>query len=479
MLSAITYLPFNEKAKTIAKRNGLEICSVTWEDTARSKESCLGPNITDMTIECNNSRMPTFRQGSNYKDLTFDMPMDKVSLLVGNTKGEPLVPIKLYDLLQDVRPVLGPIDYSEDNVVRQSEFATTIKCDGCGVFPIGNVRYNCLECPESYDLCENCEHEKKETMSHSVFHSMKKTVAPPPAKTLKEGEPINLYCKERDENVIMCCQSSFLPIEEKQPGSEFAVAAFNYQNSVLAITCSAQGSSATLLNHYTKLYHNDNGQKKEFFGQRLVDNRRERGVQLTGEMTQEEKVQNVIVVIQIPLEQQPVQSRGIPKGLSNLGNDEYTFTMNNLAQLDDFDDDDDNLEYILELSELKSTEWKSTILEEHSVKFNRSPEKKMKKDVDHVIVKLGESKGKVAPISAQRIVRDKRFPIRVTLQFYKATSNGSFDNDTCKEINSQFEKAKTGSVAFGSLVVDRDAQKRTTSINHPVNTKTSFFSNFF
>lgn len=55
------------------------------------------------------------------------------------------------------------------------------------------------------------------------------------------------------------------------------------------------------------LYFNKNGQRASFVGQRLKDNRAERGVEREGAMSAAEKQQNVLMIIQIPLKQ-PVRN---------------------------------------------------------------------------------------------------------------------------------------------------------------------------
>ncbi|ETO06446.1 hypothetical protein RFI_30945 [Reticulomyxa filosa] len=56
-----------------------------------------------------------------------------------------------------------------------------------------------------------------------------------------------------------------------------------------------------------KMANHIKGKKAEFVAQRLSDNRKERGVALEGEMTKQEKQDNVIVIIQVPLKQKPKQ----------------------------------------------------------------------------------------------------------------------------------------------------------------------------
>jgi hypothetical protein len=92
----------------------------------------------------------------------------------------------------------------------------------------------------------------------------------------------------------------------------------------------SQGTSAQVVqNGAQKLYFNKCGEKASFIGQRLSDNRKERGVAVEGEMSKEEKqqvhtfsslvspglshtltrrasvcpIQNMIMVIQVPLKQ--------------------------------------------------------------------------------------------------------------------------------------------------------------------------------
>ncbi len=54
----------------------------------------------------------------------------------------------------------------------------------------------------------------------------------------------------------------------------------------------SQGTSAQVVQDGSqKLYFNKSGEKASFIGQRLTDNRKERGVATEGEMTKEEKQQ--------------------------------------------------------------------------------------------------------------------------------------------------------------------------------------------
>ena len=47
---------WNQQAIALARKYGLEILNVTWEDTGRFKGSCVGPNISDMTLQVQKNR---------------------------------------------------------------------------------------------------------------------------------------------------------------------------------------------------------------------------------------------------------------------------------------------------------------------------------------------------------------------------------------------------------------------------------------
>lgn len=92
----------------LAKKHGLHVLDVTWEDTARFDFSAVGPNISDMTIQVQHqipgredfelSCMPVIRY-PNFSDVGGDISPDEFFLLVGNEKGQPLEKITLRELL--------------------------------------------------------------------------------------------------------------------------------------------------------------------------------------------------------------------------------------------------------------------------------------------------------------------------------------------------------------------------------------------
>jgi hypothetical protein len=89
----------NSDVAKIADRYGLRIQDVCWEDNARNKNSCAGPRISDMTLQVQDKLMPAIRP-PNFEDLTFDVPIENIPLVVGNERGKALTTITLKEYLQ-------------------------------------------------------------------------------------------------------------------------------------------------------------------------------------------------------------------------------------------------------------------------------------------------------------------------------------------------------------------------------------------
>jgi hypothetical protein len=87
-----------------ARSRGLAVLNLTWEDTGRSKGSSIGPNISDLTIQpigagAGDPLLPVIRF-PNFADLTADVRIDDIALLVGNQNGGALQPITLRQYLR-------------------------------------------------------------------------------------------------------------------------------------------------------------------------------------------------------------------------------------------------------------------------------------------------------------------------------------------------------------------------------------------
>eukprot|EP01130_Rhizamoeba_saxonica_P001421 TRINITY_DN11281_c0_g1_i1.p1 TRINITY_DN11281_c0_g1~~TRINITY_DN11281_c0_g1_i1.p1 ORF type:complete len:463 (-),score=84.53 TRINITY_DN11281_c0_g1_i1:28-1416(-) len=216
------------------------------------------------------------------------------------------------------------------------------------------------------------------------------------------GSDVSLHAF-RDSHVVMSSQACFLPIPVLGGDVPFNVSLFNYQSSarnpaVLVIVSNSRGTSAQIIDSSSsqKLYFNDNGKKCSFLGQRLSQHRVETGRENNGApMTTEEKEKNMILIIQIPLIQ----------------------TMSKMR--------------------LRGC--------------NRA--RKMEVDVEDAIINIGHSEGVFTECKNHKIERNPDYPVRVTLQYYKATSNGAIDDNIMSQIFDQLHESRNFATSMGSLVL--------------------------
>ncbi len=78
------------------------------------------------------------------------------------------------------------------------------------------------------------------------------------------------------------------------------------------------------------------------------------------------------------------------------------------------------------------------------------------------VIGHGELEGPFTEIDDLEIRRDPAFPIRVTVQFYKATSNGIASQDDIDEIAEEIQKVYDQGSYVGSLVVPDPGSYRPT-----------------
>lgn len=74
-------------------------------------------------------------------------------------------------------------------------------------------------------------------------------------------------------------------------------------------------------------------------------------------------------------------------------------------------------------------------------------------DMEDAVIGHGANEGEHLELGHHKLERDERFPLRVTVQFYKATSNGVVDAADLENIRQCIEKAYTSADYIGSLVV--------------------------
>ncbi len=352
-------------ATKLASKHGLNIVDLTWEDTGRYKGSCVGPNISDMTIQVSNASrsrvtcMPVIRH-PNFSDKTADISIDDIVLRVGNEKGAPLSNITLREYLRDLREHLSV--------------------------------------PSSWKGTE------------------KSLLAP------------------REKEVLVSAQAAFLPVPTADK-AEFNPVLFNYQSyagspAVLAIVATREGTSATIIDNQRdgfgagaawgqRLFFNHDGERASFTGTRMTE-----FVAGGGDATDrvdsmdaaKSKGLSCVMLIQVPLEQ-PQQMR------------------------------------------------KSMMMMPSAcaapAQFDACRSVDCEEALDEAVIGHGEVEGPFTEIDNLAIKRDARFPIRVTVQFYKATSTGNITAAEMASLAEQIESVYKDAKAIGSLVTDPDTGRST------------------
>jgi len=106
---------------------------------------------------------------------------------------------------------------------------------------------------------------------------------------------------------------------------------------------------------------------------------------------------------------------------------------------------------------------------------------KMDSDVEIAVIGHGEVEGPFTEIDGLEIERDPRFPVRVTVQFYKATSNGIVSAGDMQQIADQIDRVYSEADYVGSLVVDGGSERPTEydgSKDEPANWWAVFWKRF-
>lgn len=351
-------------ARALAEQYGLSVLNLTWEDTGRFKNSAVGPNISDMTIQVGYGQpavgpsavrcMPVVRY-PNFADKTCDIDPSDFTLLVGNEHGQPLRRVSLREFLAH------PTDY--------------------------------LTQPESW-----------------------------------LGPHKNLLAV-RDSKVLVSAQACFLPVP-KAGEATFNPVLFNYVSSsgnpaVLTVLATREGTSTTVIDNKRdsvedgsiwgqRLFHNADGERTSLTGERLSDFRPSIGEVAKGPGL------SMVLLIQIPLVHRPlmrkVLSEAMPAPAAAMAG--------------------------------------GGIAGKGAGGFGRS-------DVEAAVIGHGESEGKFTEIDNLAIQRDPNFPVRVTVQFYKATSNGIVSDEDMRAIKKEIDRVYDHGENVGSLVVDGETGRPT------------------
>lgn len=242
----------------------------------------------------------------------------------------------------------------------------------------------------------------------------------------------NSLLADRDTHVLVSAQACFLPVPQ-QGIAEFNPVLFNYQSyaenpAVLTILATREGTSVTIIDNQRdgfdagrtwgqRLFFNQDGDRASLTGQRLSDYQATDATDAIdinepqsaqSAQSADEDGLNMVMLIQVPLKQKNPIGFGLAEG---------DMMAPSSVPMD------------MELSRAES-------------------------NVEAAVIGHGEVEGPFTEIDGLAIERDPNFPIRVTVQFYKATSNGIVSETDMEEINQQIAKVYDEGDYVGSLVVD-------------------------
>ncbi len=232
----------------------------------------------------------------------------------------------------------------------------------------------------------------------------------------------------RDSHVLVSAQAAFLPVPQ-QGEATFNPVIFNYQSyegdpAVLTIVASREGTSATIIDNMRdafpagwswgqRLFFNQDGERASFTGERLSDFVRTSPPDMISPTAAGEGGLNMVLLIQVPLKQrEPMRSMYFGDAMEGAA-------------------------------------------------APSSEAFKADGDVEAAVIGHGKVEGPYTEIDGLAIERDPRFPIRVTVQFYKATSNGIVTEADMEAIANQIERVYDEGDYVGSLVVGGESYRPT------------------
>jgi hypothetical protein len=249
----------------------------------------------------------------------------------------------------------------------------------------------------------------------------------------------------RDSHFLVSAQAVFLPIP-KTGKAEFNPVVFNYQSApgspaVLTLLVTRQGTSMSVVENGgedgslsgwgQELYFNNQGQRAAFTAQRKSEVQKHIAQQ-GGPMTADDRSAlargaDTLFLIQVPLKH---ANRGFLPG----------------AAMSPADDE----------AEMAAPA--------PSAAGGMAKEKKSS-DVEQAVLGHGHNRGPFNEGHGLRLERDPRFPIRITVQFYKATSNGVVSESDLDSIARSIGGVYEHADFVGSLVVPQGDPLRPTAWN--------------
>jgi len=246
---------------------------------------------------------------------------------------------------------------------------------------------------------------------------------------------------ERDTHFLVSAQHVYVPIPRRGQ-AEFNPVIFNYQSApespaVLVLLVTRQGTSATVIENRAgdqtlqgwgqQLYFNNAGQRTVFTAERrsAVAARIEAGEARAQDQGALEEGADMMMIVQVPL------------------------VHRNAGFLGGLDGD--------EMSMAEESAPASAMAPRRSRGGSGA-----RSDVEQAVLGHGADLGPFEEMHGLRLERDDRFPVRVTVQFYRATSNGVLNDQDIQEVRDQIARVYEEADFVGSLVVPESDRTRPT-----------------
>jgi hypothetical protein len=250
---------------------------------------------------------------------------------------------------------------------------------------------------------------------------------------------------DRDTHFLVSAQHVFVPIP-KGGKAEFNPVIFNYQSApgspaIMTLLVTREGLSATVIENISggnyggdqsyqgwgqQLFFNNAGQRTVFTAERKSDvkARIESGQAKPADAGALEEGADMMMVVQVPLIH---ENRGYMGGLAGSAA---------MGAADDM----------------------------KMAAPSAAPAMQMRErsNVEQAVLGHGDDQGPFAEMNGLKLVRDKRFPVRVTVQFYRATSNGVVNQQDLADVKRLIDKVYADADYVGSLVVPEGERNRPT-----------------
>ncbi|NOY94706.1 MAG: hypothetical protein GXP55_26305 [Deltaproteobacteria bacterium] len=248
---------------------------------------------------------------------------------------------------------------------------------------------------------------------------------------------------ERDTHFLVSAQHVFVPLPRRGQ-VEFNPVIFNYQSApgspaVLAIVITRQGMSATVVENRPgdqslqgwgqQLFFNNHGQRTALTAERrsTVQQRIQSGHATAQDEGALEEGADMMLIVQVPLMH---RNRGYLSGGGGM--------------------------------EMEDAPAAASAPAPTRRRRSHRSSARPRSDVERAVIGHGEEMGPFYEGGGLRLVRDERFPIRVTVQFYRATSNGVISAQDLADVKAQIDRVYADGDFVGSLVVPESERTRPT-----------------